>query len=103
MTVAEREAAAVADHNCPKCRAQKRFRCRKVTAHAVSITSKKHPCPERVALVDATAAAQQASCDHDYSITLLLPLKIAGAVTGHTEYKECARCQRRAVASAVTP
>jgi predicted RNA-binding Zn-ribbon protein involved in translation (DUF1610 family) len=51
MTRAEREAAAVADHRCPKCGAQQHFRCRKVTAHAVSITSKKHPCDERVALV----------------------------------------------------
>jgi len=43
-----------------------------------------------------------AECDHDYSIMLAIPRKIAGAITGYDDYRECRHCGRRAPASAVT-
>lgn len=49
MTKAEREARAVADHRCPRCRSQQHFLCRRFVGTKLRYLS--HPHQERLDLV----------------------------------------------------
>ena len=50
----------------------------------------------------ARVADEPAECEHDYSIMLAIPRKLAGAIHGYDDYRECRHCGKRAPAEAVT-
>lgn len=39
--------------------------------------------------------------EHAYTIRLSIPVKLAGAITGHTDMSECAECGHRALTSSL--